>query len=516
MGEDVVVRFAPSPTGYLHIGGARTALFNWLFVKKRGGKLILRIEDTDVERSSEDSIRGIIDSLKWLGITWDEGPYFQSEFIGDHLEAAQKLLESGDAYKCFCTKEDLEQRRERARKQKGSLQYDGTCRALSPDEIAEKEASDIPFTIRLKVPRGEGAVRFNDIVYGGIEKQYEDLEDFVIVRSNGQPLYVLSNAVDDIRDGITHVIRGQDGLANTPKQILIYNALGVTVPEFAHMSLALDPKKAKISKRRHGERVSLQFYRQNGFLPWAFVNFLALLGWSTPDSKQIFSKEELIEAFSLEGISRANCVFDVRQNDPKFFTDPKAISINAHYLRKLPVEEIEPYVRMELEMQGLWDPEYEGVKRQWLLETIDLIRTRFNFTTDFVTLGRSYFSDDYVIDPKAMKKNIHKHHALKEWFPQVADRLEALETFTLEGTELVIRAMAEGLEVKAGILINAIRTAVTGQAVGPGLFHVLIALGQRRVTKRLRKAVNLFDRVPDSPNRPDATTSSGTFASGSC
>ena len=516
MGEDVVVRFAPSPTGYLHIGGARTAIFNWLFAKKKGGKLILRIEDTDVERSSEDSIQGIIDSLKWLGVTWDEGPYFQSQFIEDHLEAAQRLLESGDAYKCFCTKEDLERKREMARKQKGSLQYDGTCRGLGPEEITEKEASETPYTIRLKVPRGEGAVRFNDIVYGGIEKKYEDLEDFVIVRSNGQPLYVLSNAVDDIRDGITHVIRGQDGLANTPKQILIYKALGTPVPEFAHMSLALDPKKAKISKRRHGEMVSVQFYREHGFLPWAFVNFLALLGWSTPDSKQIFSREELIEAFSLEGINRANCVFDVRQNDPKFFTDPKAISINAHYLRNLPVEEIEPYVCMELEKKRLWDPEYKGAKRPWFLETINLIRARFNLTTDFVTIGRAYFSDDYAMDSKALKKNVLKHHALKEWFPLVADRLEALEAFTLEGTELVIRAIAEGLKIKAGVLINGIRTAVTGQAVGPGLFHVLIALGQRRVTERLRKAVNLFDQMTDSADEPDPSTSSRPLVSGSC
>jgi glutamyl-tRNA synthetase len=500
MGEDLVVRFAPSPTGYLHIGGARTAIFNWLFAKKTGGKLILRIEDTDVERSSEDAIQGIIESLKWLGVTWDEGPYFQSQFIEDHLEAAQKLLDSGDAYKCFCTKEDLEHKREMARKQKGSLQYDGTCRGLSPEEIAEKEASGTPYTIRLKVPRREGAIRFNDIVYGGIEKKYEDLEDFVIVRSNGQPLYVLSNAVDDIRDGITHVIRGQDGLANTPKQILIYKALGVPIPGFAHMSLTLDPKKAKISKRRHGEMVSVQFYREHGFLPWAFVNFLALLGWSTPDSKQIFPRQELIEAFSLEGINRANCVFDVRQNDPKFFTDPKAISINAHYLRNLPVEEIEPYVRMELEKQRLWDAEYGGAKRPWFLETIDLIRTRFNLTTDFVTLGRAYFSDDYAMDSKALKKNVLKHHALKEWFPLLADRLEALEEFTLEGTESVIRTMAEELSIKAGVLINGIRTAVTGQAVGPGLFHVLTALGQRRVTLRLRKALNLFDQTADSIN----------------
>lgn len=509
MGEEVVVRFAPSPTGYLHIGGARTAIFNWLFVKRTGGKLILRIEDTDVERSSEASIQGIVDSLKWLGITWDEGPYFQSQFVKDHLAAVQTLLESGHAYRCFCTREDLERKRQMARKEKTSLQYDGTCRSLTPEEVAKKEAAGMPYTVRLKVPRGEGSVRFTDMVYGTIEKKYEDIEDFVIVRSNGQPLYVLSNAVDDIRDGITHVIRGQDGLANTPKQILIYEALGAGVPRFAHMSLALDPKKAKISKRRHGELVSVQFYAEHGFLPWAFVNFLALLGWSTPDSKQIFSKEELVEAFSFEGISRANCIFDVRQGDPKFFTDPKALSINAHYVRNLPVEEIEPYVKAELKKEGIWDPEYQGRKREWFLNTVDLIRTRFSITTDFVTLGRAYFSDDYPMDPKALKKNVLKYEGLKEWFPILADRLEALGTFTAEETERVIRETAEELEIKAGIMINGIRTAVTGQAVGPGLFDVLVAMGRRRVTERLRMAVTLFKHPPGGPIESDPSTKLG-------
>ncbi|MBW2173761.1 MAG: glutamate--tRNA ligase, partial [Deltaproteobacteria bacterium] len=216
--EEVRTRFPPSPSGYLHIGGARTAIFNWLFAQKTGGKLILRIEDTDAERSSEESIQGIIESLKWLGITWDEGPYFQSQFIDEHVAAAQKLVELGHAYKCFCTKEELDRKREEARRTKSALQYDGTCRNLTPDEIREKEAAGMPHTIRLKVPRGEGSILFEDIVYGFIEKKYEDIEDFVVVRSNGRPLYVLSNAVDDMRDRITHVIRGQDGLANTPKQ----------------------------------------------------------------------------------------------------------------------------------------------------------------------------------------------------------------------------------------------------------------------------------------------------------
>jgi len=291
MEQEVIVRFAPSPTGYLHIGGARTAIFNWLFAQKTGGKLILRIEDTDSERSTEESIQGIIESLKWLGINWDEGPYFQSQFIREHQVAAYKLLESGHAYKCFCTKEDLDRKRQAALKQKKDLKYDGTCRRLTPDQVAEKEAAGIPFTIRMKVPRGQGSVRFEDMVYGTIEYKYEDIEDFVVVRSNGQPLYLISNTVDDIRDRITHVIRGQDGLSNTHRQILIYQALGAPVPKFAHMSLTLDPNKAKISKRKHGEVVAVHFYKEHGFLPWALVNFLVLLGWATPESREIFSSQ---------------------------------------------------------------------------------------------------------------------------------------------------------------------------------------------------------------------------------
>ena len=490
---EVRTRFPPSPTGYLHIGGARTAIFNWLFTQKMGGKLILRIEDTDEERSSEESIQGIIESLKWLGITWDEGPYFQSQFIDEHVAAARRLVESGHAYKCFCTKEELEQKREEARREKTDLQYDGTCRNLTPEEVRDKEASGVPYIIRLKVPRGEGFVSFEDIVYGIVEKRFEDIEDFVIVRSNGRPLYVLSNAVDDIRDRITHVIRGQDGLANTPKQILIYKALGAPIPRFAHMSLTLDPKKAKISKRTHGELVAVHFYKEHGFLPWAFVNFLALLGWATPDSREIFSKEELIEAFSLEAISRANAVFDVKKDDPKFFTDPKAISINTHYVRSIPLEELEPYVKEELEKGGIWDPSFEGSNHDWFLRTVDLIRSRCHVTTDFVPVGRPYFSDDYPIDPKALNKNILKHERLKEWFPILADRMQAIETFSVEETERVVREMAEELEIKAGVLINGMRTAITGLVKGPGMFDVLIAIGQHRVVERLRNAVTLFD-----------------------
>ena len=494
MKQDVIVRFAPSPTGYLHIGGARTAIFNWLFAQKAGGKMILRIEDTDAQRSTEESIKGIIEGLNWLGITWDEGPYFQTQFIQEHLAAAKQLLDTGHAYKCFCTKEELEEKRAAALKQKKDVKYDGTCRRLTKDEIAEKDARGVPYTVRMKVPSEEGSVSFEDVVYGRIDHKYQDIEDFVIVRSNGQPLYLLSNAVDDIRDHVTHVIRGQDGLSNTHRQILIYQALGVPVPQFAHMSLTLDPKKAKISKRKHGELVAVHFYKEHGFLPWAFLNFLVLLGWATPESREIFSKEELIEAFSLEGISRANSIFNVNKDDPKYFTDPKAVSINAHYLRTMPIDQIEPYVRMELEKNGIWDPEYETGKRRWFLDTIDLIRSRFHLTTDFATRGRAYFSDDFEVEDRALKKNIVKHPQLEKWLPMLADRLEDISEFTTLNAENVIRDMAQTFDIKPGVLINGIRTAVTGQLAGPGIFDILITIGQRRVVERLRNAPSLFEK----------------------
>ncbi|MDH5299307.1 MAG: glutamate--tRNA ligase, partial [Desulfobulbaceae bacterium] len=265
--SEVRVRFPPSPTGYLHIGGARTAIYNWLFAKKYNGKLVLRIEDTDAERSTQESIDGILDGLSWLGVTWDEGPYFQTEFAHEHVAMAAKLVETGHAYKCFCTKEELEAKREKAVAAKEDYKYDKTCRHLTPQEVAAKEQTGLPFVIRFKVPEGEGSVVFEDTVYGRIERSYRDIEDFVVVRSNGKPLYLLCNVVDDIRDRITHIIRGQDGLANTPRQILIYEALGAKLPTFAHMPLTLDLQKSKISKRSHGEIVAVQYYREIGFLP---------------------------------------------------------------------------------------------------------------------------------------------------------------------------------------------------------------------------------------------------------
>lgn len=493
MNEKVIVRFAPSPTGYLHIGGARTAIFNWLYARKTGGKFILRIEDTDLERSTENAIDGILEGLKWLGLDWDEGPNFQSSSIESHLSTALSMLKTGHAYKCFCSKEELDAKREKARKQKKTYQYDGTCRHLSREAVAEKEAAGMPHTIRFRVPNHPGAVRFTDAVYGPIEKQYADLDDFVIVRSNGQPLYVLSNAVDDINDGVTHIIRGQDGLANTPKQVLIYEALKAPLPQFAHMSLTLDPQKAKISKRRHGEAVAIHFYRERGFLPWALVNFLVLLGWSPGDSRQYFTPSELIEAFSLEGISKTNSVFNIRQNDPRFFTDPKAINTNAHYLRTLPVREILPFVREQLEKAGIWEPAFESEKEQWFLKTLDMIRARFYTTLDFVEQGRAYFSNDFPMDSKALEKNILKLDLLKTRLPEMAARLSEIPDFNKPSIESVLKTVLEEMGVKPGVLMNAVRTAVTGQPKGPEFFDFLLAIGRKKVVYRLRQAAELFE-----------------------
>jgi glutamyl-tRNA synthetase len=485
--SEIRLRFPPSPTGYLHIGGARTAIYNWLFAKKHNATLILRIEDTDVERSTKESIDGIIDGLNWLGITWDEGPYFQSDHINDHLKTAHKLVETGHAYKCFCTKEELDKKRQAAVDAKITYQYDRTCLGLSPAEITAKEEQNIPYVIRFKVPDGDGSVVFEDKVYGCIERAYRDIEDFVIVRSNGTPLYLLSNVVDDIRDRITHIIRGQDGLGNTPRQILIYEALGAPIPVFAHMSLTLDPKKAKISKRSHGEVVTVQFYKENGFLPWALINFLVLLGWSPANDQEFFTREELIETFSLEGMNKANSIFNYQKDHPKFITDPKALSINAHYLQTMPVEELAPLVKDVLQKADLWDDRYENDQKEWFQSTIDLIRSRFHVLTDFAGPGRAYFADDYEMDPKPVKKNLSKHEKIGKWLGLLAERYEKLPEFNKEEAERVTRELAEELDIKPGILINGTRTVVTGQAAGAGLFDVLMAIGSDRVITRLKR-----------------------------
>ncbi len=488
------LRFPPSPTGYLHIGGARTALYNWLYAKKTGGKLILRIEDTDTDRSTAESIQGILDGLQWLGIDFDEGPYFQTDFEADHLAASAKLLTSGAAYKCFCTKEDLDAKREAALAEKKPLGYDGTCRHLSQEEIAAKEAAGIPAVVRFKVPERSGLLSYDDRVFGKIDCAYTEIDDFVIVRSNGKPLYLLCNVVDDIRDRITHIIRGQDHMTNTLKQVLLYEALQAPLPVFAHMPLTLDTKKAKISKRSHGEIVAVQFYRDNGFIPWAFNNFLALLGWSAGDDREFFSKEELIRDFTLERINKSSAIFNYKKDDPKFITDPKALYFNEHYLRTMEIDELGEMVQKELEAADLWQETYGSEQKKWYLDTLALIRDRFHTLKDFTSLGRAYFADDFTVDLKPLEKNVLKFPELQSWLPELAARFEKLEDFTLETTEHAARQLAEELAIKPGILINGMRTVVTGQLAGPSMFDIVLTLGKTKVVQRLRDIDKFFNR----------------------
>src|SRR5918912_2529388 len=329
----VRVRFAPSPTGYLHIGSARTALFNWLYARNTGGKFLLRIEDTDLQRSTEASTRSIIEGLEWLGLDYDEELVFQSDNAPKHRAAALRLVEEGKAYRDFTPKEeraDATIKRgiaERARAQAaegGQDHRSNPFRDLPKEESDRRAEAGEPFAVRLKVPR-EGKTHFEDAVYGPQERDYSEIEDLVLLRSDGHPLYNLSVVLDDIEMGITDVIRGQDHLTNTHKQILIYDALGAQPPRFAHLPLILAPNKGKLSKRKHGEVVSLTTYRDRGFVPAAFRNFLALLGWSPPDGKEVLSREELVEYFSLEGIGRANAIFNFQENDPRRWTDDKAL-----------------------------------------------------------------------------------------------------------------------------------------------------------------------------------------------
>jgi glutamyl-tRNA synthetase len=498
----VRVRFAPSPTGYLHIGAARSALFNWLYAQKTGGKFLLRIEDTDLQRSTEESTRSIIDGMKWLGLDYDEEIVFQSANADKHRAAAYKLIEEGKAYRDFTPKAERDDAtvkqgiadRARAHSAAGTDHRSNVYRDLPISESNQRAASGEAFAVRLKIAR-DGKTHFADLVYGPQEREYSEIEDLVLLRSDGHPLYNLSVVIDDIEMGITQVIRGQDHLTNTHKQVLLYEALGAGVPQFAHLPLILAPNKGKLSKRKHGEVVSLTTYRDRGFIPAAFRNFLALLGWAPPEGKEILSVEELVELFSLEHIHRSPAVFNFQENDPRHWTDEKALWMNAEYVRNLPIEELFPMVRAELRASKLWREEYDEDDREWFVKTLDLIRERYHTLKDFSGQGRAYFSDDFDFEESAVNKNLRKEPRLKELLPALADRLEETDPFTAETAEATLRKFANEAGVKAGLLINSSRTMLTGQAVGPSMFEVFEILGQKRSVERLRSGVPWFDAM---------------------
>jgi glutamyl-tRNA synthetase len=520
------VRFAPSPTGYLHIGAARSALFNWLYARKTGGKFLLRIEDTDLQRSTEASTRSIIEGLEWLGLDYDEEIVFQSDNAPKHRAAALKLLEEGKAYRDFTPKVERADAgikqgiadRARAHAAEGQDHRSNPFRDLPLEESNRRAEAGEPFAVRLKIAR-EGKTHFTDAVYGPQERDYAEIEDLVLLRSDGHPLYNLSVVLDDIEMNITDVIRGQDHLTNTHKQILLYEALAAPVPRFAHLPLILAPGGKKLSKRFHGEIVSLTTYRDAGFLPAAFRNFLALLGWaptgvqfaadSTPGNDEvsvdervgeIMSLDELVRNFSLERIHRHPAIFNFDANNPRRWTDDKALWMNAEYIRTMPLADLMPLVKAELRANKLWREEYEEDEREWLEKTLDLIRQRFHTLKDFSAQGRAYFSDDFDFDEAAVKKNILKEPRLRELLPALAEKIEQVEPFTAETSEAALRAFAEETEVKPGLLINASRTMLTGQSVGPSMFEVFDVLGRERSVRRLRSQEPWFMSEGASPS----------------
>ncbi len=474
------VRFAPSPTGYLHVGGARTALFNWLFARHTGGTLILRIEDTDFERSSEEMVEGILQGMRWLGLEWDEGPFYQSKRLDLYRATAEKLLASGHAYYCFCTKEELEQRRAEATASGRPPMYDRRCRRIASEEALRRKQSGTACAVRFAVPEG-GSTSFEDAVFGKVEFVNDELEDFVLLRSDGIPTYHLSVVADDIDMGLTHIIRGADHISNTPKQVLQYRALGAEMPIFAHVPLILGPDKTRLSKR-HGA-TSVMAYKDMGIVPEAFRNFLALLGW-TPGTagkdengkdRELFGSEELIRLFSLAGISKSNAVFD----------NNKLAWFNTEYIRAYPSDKLLPLIQEEWEKAGL-APDRSPKEIE---EAIELLKPRARNLKDFATAFRAYFSDSFEFDPAAVTKFL-KDDSVRALLAELGTRYESDEEFTEASTEQLLRAFAEEKGVKAGALINGSRVALTGQAVAPSLFAVMVALGKDRVAGRLKAAVS--------------------------
>ena len=476
----VRVRFAPSPTGYLHVGGARTALFNWLFARRLGGVFILRIEDTDVERSSAGMVTGILDSMTWLGLDWDEGPnvggphapYYQTGRLPLYKEAAQRLVDQERAYYCFCRPEDLKARRDAAEQAGTSWTYDRACRAISSAEIRDRLDAGDPKAIRFLVPAGR--TFFDDQVHGRIDFDNATIEDFVVLRSDGYPTYHLSVVVDDVEMAITHVVRGDDHISNTPKQVLLYHAMRAPVPAFAHVPLILGPDKKRLSKR-HGA-TSVGEYEKQGYLPEAMVNFLALLGWSPGSDEEVFTRDELVHRFTLEGISGGNAVFNPEKLD----------WFNQQHILRMPAAEILTRIAPDLAAAGLTDAAATDPGRT--VRAVDLVKPRARKLTDVISLVRPFLAERIDRDETAVAKHLSAPDLgshLAAW----CARLSSLEPFAAAPLEVELRRVAEERGIKAGILIHATRVAVTGQSVSPGIFEVLEVMGRDRVLERLNEVV---------------------------
>lgn len=470
------LRFAPSPTGYLHVGGARTALFNWLLARNQGGCFILRIEDTDLERSSDEMTKVILDSMRWLGMDWDEGPYYQSQRLDRHRSNAAKLLSEGKAYPCFCSSTQLEESRQAAEREKRAWIYDRTCLKVEPAEVSRRLQIATPHVVRFRVPES-GETVFQDLVQGEIRFENRLIEDFVLQRSDGMPTYHLSVVSDDIDMRVSHIIRGADHISNTPKQILLYQALDKPVPRIGHLSLILGPDKKRLSKR-HGA-TAVEHYRAQGILPEALINYLALLGWSPGSDQEVMSVAEMVERFDLARVNKGNAVFD----------GAKLEWINAQHLQRMEIGKLAGLVRESLADRGLAEKAF--VRDETAMQAaVALLRSRCKTLLDFGGWGRAFFLDDFEIDDGGRSKYL-SDPAILPALRELAERYQALPNFTLESTEQALRQLATERNIKAGAFIGAVRVALTGNPVAPGLFEVAVYLGRERTAARLKSAAGL-------------------------
>ena len=468
------VRFAPSPTGFLHVGGARTALFNWLFARKYHGQFLLRIEDTDKARSTDESTRAIFEGLTWLGLDWDEEVVYQAQGLERHQRDARGLIDRGHAYRCFCTAAELEAQRAAASARGESFRYDRRCDRLSPADIQRRLDAGDPFVIRFRVPNG--TTSWDDVVHGPIAFPNKDIEDFVILRSDGTPIYNMAVVSDDIAMAISLVMRGDDHISNTPKQILLYDALGHALPRFAHVPMIHGLDGKKLSKR-HGA-TAVGDYQHQGLLPGAMLNFLALLGWSPGGDREVMTIDEMIALFSPDGLQRKAAIFD-----------PKKLEwMNGQHLSRIPLDELEPRVTPAMIAAGLVTQDQIAPRRDWYLQLLDLLRVRARTIDDIVRQAGPYFLDRIEYDADAAAKNWKDKSAAADILDASHATLSAVHEWNPETLEPALRSLAESKGIAAGKVFQPLRVALTGLSVSPGIFEVLVMQGRELSLKRIADA----------------------------
>ncbi|MBU1320007.1 MAG: glutamate--tRNA ligase [candidate division Zixibacteria bacterium] len=478
--DDVRVRIAPSPTGYFHVGTARTAIYNWLFAKKHGGKFLLRIEDTDLDRSRQEYVDIILDGLRWMGLSWDEEIVYQSERMETYSPHAERLLTEGKAYRCFCSPEELTAEREYAQKNKLPYKYSRKCRSLSPDEIEKNLSDGRKFTVRLKLPV-EGTASFEDAIAGKLNCSYDELDDLIILKSNGRPIYNFVVVVDDHDMRISHVIRGNDHITNTYYQVELYKALEWDIPEFAHVPLILRPDRSKVSKRKGDKGVT--DYKDEGYLPQALVNYSALVGWSPKDDREKMTIDEMIEAFSLEGVNPNNAVFDIE----------KLKWMNGEYLREIDSNKIVDLVVPLFIEAGLTTKYWVETNWHWTVRVVDALKERCRLLSEYAEKGSYFFTSNFEYDPKGVRKQF-KADGVASILTDIKERFEQVDVWMKEGLEETLRILAEDKDLKAGKLIHPVRLAVSGMTGGPGLFDILELLGQKEVQARIERAIKYIER----------------------